>query len=217
MKLFRSVSLLVALVAAGCGGGGGDDNGGTTGPPPPSGGTQTLGSITTNVSNVNVVAGATASLAVTAYDVNNQVISTSATPLFTSSAPAIAEVDATGTVLGVSEGSANVTASLTLGGVTRTASVAVNVTGALPSAAGVVAGSGDFIFTPSLVAIERGGSVTWTFGALEHNVTFASAAGVPAGISNTYSSAVSRTFGTAGNFSYVCTIHPGMNGKVVVR
>jgi plastocyanin len=217
MKLIRVASLFVAFVAAGCGGGGGDDNGGTTGPPPPGGGTQTLGSITTNVSSLNVGAGNTSTVSVTAYDVNNQVISTSFTPTFTSSAPAIAEVDGNGTVLGISSGNAVITASLSLGGVTRTATVDVSVTGELPQVAAVTASSGDFLFLPNLVAIARGGTVTWTFGGLEHNVTFASTSGAPAGIGNSYSTAVPRTFGSSGNFNYQCTIHPGMNGRVIVR
>ena len=217
MRLFRLAGLVIALAATGCGGGGGDDDGGTTGPPPPPpGGSQTLGSITTNVSNLDVDAGNTALIAVTALDVDNKVISTSITPTFTSSAPAVAEVDAKGTVLGISDGSASITASLSLGGVTRTATVAVSVTGSLPQAAAVEAASSDFLFTPNLVAIARGGTVTWSFGGLEHNVNFATA-GAPAGIGNSYLTSVTRTFANAGNFSYLCNIHPGMSGRVIVR
>jgi plastocyanin len=92
----------------------------------------------------------------------------------------------------------------------------VNVTGILPSQASVSTASGD-TFTPNKVAIGQGGQVTWSFGSTEHTVVF-SAAGSPAAItSGGYSSSHSRTFTQAGNFSYVCTIHAGMNGQVIVR
>ena len=105
-----------------------------------------------------------------------------------------------------------------MGNATKTATVNVVVTGALPSDANVVASSGDYVFTPNRVAITRGGSVTWTFGGLEHTVTFSQTAGAPASISSGgYSTAVSRTFQTPGNFTYNCTIHAGMSGQVVVR
>ena len=105
-----------------------------------------------------------------------------------------------------------------MGGVTKTVTVTVNVSGTLPAQADVIASSGDYVFTPKNVAIARGGSVTWTFGVLEHTVTFTNTAGAPASISSGgYSAAVSRTFGSAGNFAYTCTIHAGMSGQVVVR
>jgi plastocyanin len=77
--------------------------------------------------------------------------------------------------------------------------------------------SGDF-FTPNKVAIGQGGDVTWTFGGVEHTVSFTAGAGAPAGISSGgYSSSHTRTFTQPGNFSYICTIHAGMNGQVIVR
>ena len=217
MRLSRQLTAVMLLVSVSCGGGEPDDDGGTTGPPPPPGNNPTLGSITTNVSTVNIGAGATASIVVTALDANNKTISSPGTPTFTSASPGIAEVDASGTILGVSAGATQVTARLTMGAVTRTADIAVTVTGALPSDAAVVASSGDYIFTPSTVAVQQGGSVTWTFGGLEHTVTFANASGAPANIDSGYGTAVSRTFGSTGDFSYVCTIHVGMSGKVIVR
>ena len=95
--------------------------------------------------------------------------------------------------------------------------LAVAVTGVLPSQENVSTASGD-IFTPNKVAIAQGGQVTWTFGGVEHTVSFTSASGAPSGIlSGGYSSSHSRTFPTPGNYSYVCTIHAGMSGQVIVR
>jgi plastocyanin len=73
-------------------------------------------------------------------------------------------------------------------------------------------------FNPDSVLIAVGGSVTWTWnsGGVLHNVTFAATTGAPANINNRASGSESRTFGTAGTFNYQCTLHVGMNGKVVV-
>lgn len=220
MQFNRWTILAVTSALLGCGGGGGgsDYGGPTTPPPPPPGNQQTLGSITTNVSTVNLGAGNTQAITVSAYDTQNALIVNPGTPTFSVSPSGVAEVDGQGVVLAVSQGSATVNVSLTVGTVTKTAAVAVNVTGTLPSSADVIASSGDYTFTPKNVAIARGGSVTWTFGGLEHTVTFTNTAGAPASInSGGYSTAISRTFTAAGNFAYNCTLHQGMSGQVVVR
>lgn len=215
MRVIRLGGVLLASAVLACGGGGGD--GGPVDPDPP-GNSQTLGSITTSLSNVTLDAGNSAAITVTAWDTQNAVISNAGTPTFTSSAPNIAEVDGTGVILGVSNGSAQINVSLSKGGVTKTTSVAVTVNGNLPVDASVTAGSSDYNFTPAYVAIARGGTVTWTFGALEHTVTFTAATGAPTSINTGgYATQVTRTFSTAGTFNYNCTIHAGMNGRVLVR
>lgn len=218
MRLTRLACLTIVSTLIACGGGGSDD-GGTTGPPPPpppGGGNQTLGSIQTNVTTINLGAGNTQQITVTAYDTQNAVISNAGSPSFTSASAGIAEVDGSGTVTAISSGSTNITASLTVGSVTRTATVAVTVTGTLPSSANVSTTNGD-AFTPNKVLIGIGGVVRWTFGVTIHNVTFQGTAGSPTNIADTYSISVDRTFAQAGNFSYNCTLHPGMSGQVVVR
>lgn len=216
MKVTRWAYVAVTSAILGCGGGGGDD-GGTTAPPPPppGGGTQTLGSISTNVSTLNLGAGDTQTISVAAFDTNGGLIA-NISPTFAVTSTTVAEVDGGGTVLAVRSGTTTVNVSVTVGAVTRTATVTVNVTGILPAQANVSTSSGDS-FTPNKVAIGQGGQVTWTFGATEHTVVF-SATGSPAGItSGGYSSSHSRTFTQTGNYSYVCTIHAGMNGQVIVR
>lgn len=214
MHVTRFAFLVMTSALLACGGGG--DGGTTNPPPPPPPNNQTLGSISTNVTSLNLAAGNTQTITVSAFDTQGAVISNPGTPTFTAASSVVAEVDATGTVLAVHAGSTTITASLTMGGVTRTASVATTVTGVLPSQANVSTTSGDF-FTPNKVVIGTGGQVTWTFGGVEHTVVF-SGVGSPGGItSGGYSSSHSRTFVQAGNFSYVCTIHAGMNGQVVVR
>ena len=216
MRVTRFACLVVTSVLLGCGGGGGDDGGTTNPPPPPPPNTQTLGSISTSPSSLTLVAGNTQAITVSAFDAAGVIIVNPGSPVFSSASAAIAEVDGSGTVMGISQGSTTINVSLTLGGVTRTATVATAVSGILPFQSSVSTTSGD-VFQPNRVAISQGGQVTWTFGGTEHTVVF-SGAGSPAGItSGGYSSSHSRTFTQAGNFSYVCTIHAGMNGQVIVR
>ena len=70
-------------------------------------------------------------------------------------------------------------------------------------------------FTPANIQVSAGTTVTWTWaqGAVTHNVTFADGTTSGDQASGTYS----RTFSTAGTFSYQCTLHPGMTGSVVVK
>ena len=216
MHVTRLACLVFSSTLLACGGGG---DGGTTNPPPPPPpppSTQTLGSISTNPTSLSLVAGNTQTIAVSAFDTQGGVIVNPGNPTFSVVSATVAEVDGSGTVLGISQGTTTVNVSLTMGSVTRTATVATSVTGSLPTQGNVSTTSGD-IFTPNKLAIMRGGQVTWTFGGTEHTVVF-SASGSPAGItSGGYSSSHSRTFAQAGNFSYVCTIHAGMNGQVIVR
>jgi plastocyanin len=69
-------------------------------------------------------------------------------------------------------------------------------------------------FSPSTLSIRRGESVTWLWrdGAIEHNVT-------ASGFRSRTQSRGSFTvrFERVGTFSYRCTIHENMRGKIVVR
>jgi plastocyanin len=72
----------------------------------------------------------------------------------------------------------------------------------------------DISFKKSTVGIAKGGTVTWVWkdGDTPHNVTFAHKhSGTKK--SGTYK----MTFARTGTFKYHCTIHPGMDGKIVVK
>jgi plastocyanin len=73
-------------------------------------------------------------------------------------------------------------------------------------------------FTPGNVAVGVGGTVTFTFGDVAHNVFFDnSPAGAPDAIAGANANmSATRTFTTAGTFEFDCHIHPGMKGTVVV-
>jgi plastocyanin len=199
------------LAFGACGGGGGDDGG--TGPNP----TQTLDRIQPSVTTLALNAGQSATIAVTAHDAQGGTIQNPGTFSFTSRSTTVAEVNSQGVVTAVSAGSTTIDISLSRSGVTKTATVAVAVTGTLPSSATVAAGTASNTFQPQVVAIARNGTVTWTFGNVLHNVTFSGAPGAPTNIPNTESANISRTFTTAGTFPYDCTLHAGMTGSVIVR
>jgi plastocyanin len=71
----------------------------------------------------------------------------------------------------------------------------------------------DISFKKSTVKIAKGGSVKWVFkdGDTPHNVTFATKHS-----KTQKSGSYTLRFVRAGTFKYHCTIHPGMDGKVVV-
>jgi plastocyanin len=135
---------------------------------------------------------------------------------WSSSSSTVASVSAGGLVSANAAGTATITATSTADGTkTGSATVVVTPVGTFPSVADVEATEGN-AFNPSSVDIGTGGTVTWAFKGVTHNVTFSST-GAPGNIGNSTSTSVSRTFGSAGTYNYQCTLHPGMAGRVVVH
>jgi plastocyanin len=72
-------------------------------------------------------------------------------------------------------------------------------------------------FNPSSVTVKKGKTVTWTNDdSVGHDVTgdgfkSGSAGGIAQG------QTFKHTFAKTGTFKYVCTVHPGMEGKIVVK
>jgi plastocyanin len=72
-------------------------------------------------------------------------------------------------------------------------------------------------FIPYQTVIKLNGTVQFQFTAIDHNVIWTPRkAGSPADILVTTNANVARVFNTVGVFPFVCTIHPGMNGEIVV-
>lgn len=70
-------------------------------------------------------------------------------------------------------------------------------------------------FQPASVTVARGETVTWTNrDAVPHTAT---AAGKFDSGNIAPGKSFSRRMEQAGEFDYVCTYHPGMKGKVIVR
>jgi plastocyanin len=212
----RFVIRVVVAAAAVTGCGGGSDGGGGT-PPPPAVARVTIAPATTQ----SIIVGQTVAFSAQPEDAQGNSLTRTVT-WTTSDASKVSLSATTGasvTATGVAVGSAVVTAAAdtkSSGGVT----VSVAQGGPFPTTAGVTASADADTFVPNRVDIAAGGTVTWTFGARAHNVTFVQnkptdgdiAPG--SGLTNT---TAARSFPTAGTYDYTCTLHVGMNGTVVVH
>ncbi len=74
----------------------------------------------------------------------------------------------------------------------------------------------DFGFSPATLTVDEGATVTWTNTGLARHTVVASdgsfhSAGVRSGQTFT------NTFTSAGTFVYICDIHPGMTGTILVK
>jgi plastocyanin len=74
-------------------------------------------------------------------------------------------------------------------------------------------------FTPATVNLAVGGTITFAFESVPHNLYFDGApAGAPGNITAPSSNvSVTRTFSAKGRYVYNCHLHPGMSGVVVVQ
>jgi plastocyanin len=117
-----------------------------------------------------------------------------------SSAPVIAEVSSSGLVRGVAPGTAEITATLTLDGVTRTATVTATV---LSEESATVTANQNGGWSPSTVRVKAGGTVTWVvpagvqIGTIWLNVWETNAEKL-----EFINGRATRTFSTPGNFYY---------------
>jgi plastocyanin len=109
-------------------------------------------------------------------------------------------------------GTGNQTATATASGLTGTPQVTFTTNAQLITTIDVA----DNTFSPSAITVPLHTSVTWSWGGANiHNVTFTTT-GAPSNIGNMTTGTASRTFDTAGTFSYHCTNHAGMTGSVTV-
>ena len=87
----------------------------------------------------------------------------------------------------------------------------------VPPASGTISATPNITFDPSPLNIVAGGTATFAFGSVGHNVYFDAATGAPADIPGVnVNTSVTRVFPTAGTYVYTCHIHPGMTGHIVV-
>jgi plastocyanin len=74
----------------------------------------------------------------------------------------------------------------------------------------------DFAFSPANITVKKGTAVTWTNNdSAQHTVT-GDADGGPHSQPLSKGDSYTFTFNTAGTFSYHCSFHSNMTGKVVV-
>lgn len=129
----------------------------------------------------------------------------------------IATITSAGVVTGVGVGTVNLQVSVADGGTPKTGSVQLTVTSIpnAPTTADVVMPG--LTFSPVETIVKQGGTVRFIFPALAHNVIWdPRLAGSPTDINTTSDVTVTRTFPAVGVFPFKCTLHPGMDGTVIV-
>jgi plastocyanin len=167
-----------------------------------------------------VQADGTVQLTATPRDQNGAAMAGLPAATFQSSDATRATVSATGLVTAVAVGTATITATVTANGATRTAASTVTVTSTAPPAqpSGATVATPNATFSPAVVTIAAGGSVTWQVSGARHNVTFSGAAPTGGNVPDTDAGgSATRTFPNAGTYDYVCTRHSGMQGRVVAQ
>lgn len=178
--------------------------------------TQRFTQLVVSAGNTTLAIGATTALTASARDARGNPIAGVSGATFTAGDRSKGLVDAAGLVTAIAPGAAPFTASLTRDGVTASGNVSVTITApAAGVSAATVQATDASIFTPPAATVLEGGTITWSFGTLPHNVTF-QAAGAPTNIGVTSSASASRVFGAVGTYPYTCTLHAGMNGTVTV-
>jgi len=212
-RLVRALtfSTLTGIVVA-CGGGGDS--------PTSPGNTNTTGSqVITNVSiggnTTSVAVGATVQLSAAARNAAGTTVG--ATFAWSSNNSAVATVgSSTGVVTGVAVGNATITASASGFSGTRVISVTNAGGGGGPPPLSAQIDMPGTAFEPGAVTIGVGGTITWVFTSIAHDVLFGAGAGVQ-DMPLTVNATVSRTFNTKGTFSITCTAHTGMTGSITVQ
>lgn len=220
----------ITTALAACGGGGAAP---VTGGPGETG--ATLASFSISHPDGAVTVGDTLIMQAVARDGAGQTL-TGTQPQFASSDATVATVDAAGVVRGLRAGASTITGTLTMGGVTKTATYGIAVLAAatppnpppppppplpppppppaVPNTA-TVQGIED-AFSPSAVRIAAGGTVTWTMEDEEHDVTWTGAAPPGGSIPRIDDDEpASRTFPTPGTYAYICDRHDGDHGGTV--
>ena len=87
-----------------------------------------------------------------------------------------------------------------------------------PTATATINATPQIAFTPAQATVTQGGTVTFSFGSVGHNVYFDNdPSGAPDNVPGVNSNTnVGRVFATAGVFNFNCHIHPGMQGTITV-
>lgn len=183
-----------------------------------SSGAGVLASVVANLQDRNIQLGQNTQASIAGRDGQGSAVALGTrTVTWTTNNPAIASVSSAGIVTGVGIGTVDIQASVADGAVPRTNSVQLiveSIPGAATSATVTMAPQ-DFI--PFETVIRLNGTVNFVFPTLAHNVMWDRVrTGSPADINTISNMTVSRTFATVGVFGYKCTLHPGMEGRIIV-
>jgi len=204
------IAICVSVVIGACGGGGGND--GNTNPPPPA----AVASVSLSKTTALLQPTETTLITASPKDANGNVLSgrTVNWSVGSTNVATIAPNGSSVTVTAVANGQTQVTA--TVEGIPGTATI--TVTNSFPTSGSVTVGAGgQDAFDPTQVDIASGGTVTFSWAAGPHNVTWTSPPSPVGDITDRSSGSVPVTFNSAGTYNFHCTLHAGMNGVVVVH
>lgn len=136
---------------------------------------------------------------------------------WTTATPTLASVTAAGVVRAIGVGTAIVQVAVQDGAQSRTATATVTVAPIADAPVSADVFMPGLTFSPFESVVKVGGAVRFVFPALPHNVIWTPRfPGSPADIAVVSNTVVTRTFPTPGVYPYTCTLHPGMDGTIIV-
>jgi plastocyanin len=211
MRIAHVIPLFVVGTVAACGGGGGD-SGGTTNPPPPA----TVSSVALTRSDILLKPTETTTITASPKDASGNTLSGHAVTWTVLPSTGVANITPNGasvTISGTAAGTATVTATSD----SKTADVHVTVSTTIPASADVQVGATGDSFSPGDVDVLSGGTVTFSWHGVTHNVTWLTTPASVANISDRSTGSVPVTLNQPGTYNFHCTIHPGMDGTITVH
>jgi plastocyanin len=209
MRIAQVIPLFVLGTVAACGGGGGS---GGTNPPP----VATVSFVSLTRTSILLKPSETTNITATPKDASGNALSGHAVTWTVVPPTGVASITPNGASVTIS-GTANGTATVTATSDSKTADAHVTVSSTIPASADVAVGANGNAFTPADVDILSGGTVTFSWNGVTHNVTWLTTPASVQNIPDRSSGSVGVTLNQAGTYNYHCTIHPGMDGTITVH
>lgn len=177
-----------------------------------------VASINITLSDAALPIGSLGQASVSARNANNAVIALGNRLItWSSTNTAVATVSSGGVITTAGIGTAQVRASVIEGTVAIVGNATLNVVANPDAKPTVDVSMPGLTFSPTDIILKVNGTVRFIFPSLAHNAIFTPrVTGAPADIGVLSNQTVSRTFTTVGVFPFVCTLHNGMVGTVVV-
>lgn len=177
-----------------------------------------VATVTVALSDPSLIIGNIGQATVSARDASNGVIAIGTRPItWSSTNTSVATVSAAGIVSAVGVGSTQIRASVVEGANTIVGNANFSVVPDPDAKLTADVTMPGLTFSPTDVVVKVNGTVRFIFPNVDHNVIWSPRiTGSPADIGILNSQTVSRTFPTQGVFPYVCTLHNGMVGTIVV-
>ncbi|MEO7998731.1 MAG: Ig-like domain-containing protein [Gemmatimonadaceae bacterium] len=177
-----------------------------------------VASLTVALSDAALVIGDLGQASVTARDASNAPVALgNRTVVWSSSNVANATITSAGIFAAIGIGTTQIRATVVENGNSIVGNATLTVVANPDAKLSVDVSMPGLTFSPADVVVKVGGTVRYIFPNLDHNVVWSPRiTGSPTDINILSNQTVTRTFPTAGVFPYICTLHNGMVGTVVV-